>query len=45
MYSTDGCVLPNVGYLKVREVGLGDGFIDGLILLDSAEEIPLRVFG
>jgi hypothetical protein len=45
MYPADGCLFPDVDYLKVREVGLCNGLIDSLIFLDTPEEIPLRVFG
>ena len=44
MYPANGCLLPDVDYLKVREVRLCNGLINGLIFLDTPEEIPLRIF-
>jgi hypothetical protein len=45
VYAADGDLIPNVDYPEVREVGLADRLVNGFVLLDAPEEIPLRVFG
>jgi len=46
VYAADGDLIPDVFYFEVREVRLRvrDRLVNGFVLLDAPEEVPLRVF-